>query len=58
MARSSYVYVVMENSILRAGFTVKHEMKTWLERNPGDYTVWRLVDGLNTDARPPVLMDL
>jgi hypothetical protein len=45
----------MENSLVRAGFTVKHEMKTWLDRNPGDYTIWRLSDG---GHRPPVLMEL
>lgn len=34
MARSSYIYIVMEGNSLRAAFTVKHECQTWLERNP------------------------
>lgn len=56
MARSSYVYVVMKNGVGLpiAGFTVKHELKTWLGRNPGDYTIWRLSDGLH--QREPVNM--
>lgn len=46
MARSSYIYVVIDNfEGIIAGFTVKHEMKTWVERNPGDYTFMRLPDG-------------
>ena len=57
MARSTYVYVVISNDdgLPKAGFTVKHEMNTWLERNQGDYTIWRLSDGL-FQSRPPVNM--
>jgi hypothetical protein len=55
MARSTYVYVVMDGTEPVAGFTVKHEMATWLERNPGDYTIWRLSDGL-MQSRPPAIM--
>lgn len=41
-----------------AGFTVKHEMKTWLERNLDERTaeefrIWRLSDG---GHRSPVEM--
>lgn len=35
----------MKNGTPVVGFTVKHEMMTWLERNPGDYAIWRLGDG-------------
>ena len=47
MARSTYVYVVTIVGVVPpvAGFTVKHEMMTWLERHPGDYRIWRLSDG-------------
>lgn len=54
MARSSYVYVVMDHDTPVAGFTVKHELKTWLERQDEDYTVFRLSDGLH--QRPAVEM--
>jgi hypothetical protein len=30
MARSRAIWVVMENDCLRAAFTVKHELVTWL----------------------------
>jgi hypothetical protein len=55
MARSSYVYVVMNGDIPVAGFTVKHELVTWLGRNPGDYVIYRLGD---KGSRPPVIMTL
>ena len=48
MARSTYVYVVQDidnHHELVAGFTVKHELQTWIERNPGEYYVTRLPDG-------------
>lgn len=59
MARSSYVYVVMDHDKPVAGFTVKHELKTWLDRNldertASEYKVWRLSDGLY--QREPVEM--
>jgi hypothetical protein len=59
MARSTYVYVVIsnDNGLPVAGFTVKHEMKTWLERNLGDYTIWRLADGLRHDRAPVNMTD-
>jgi hypothetical protein len=46
MARSTYIYLVTGPlRIPVAGFTVKHELQTWLERNPGEYELWRLSDG-------------
>lgn len=38
MARASYIYIVVEDDydgdIVQCAFTVKHECKTWLGRNP------------------------
>ena len=53
MARSNYVYVVLENAYegddVIAGFTVKHELISWLRRHPevtcGSWQVIRLRDG-------------
>lgn len=49
MARSSYVYVVQTVSGgVVAGFTVKHELVSWLRCNEelvAKATVWRLPDG-------------
>lgn len=48
MARSSYVYVVSDGLGPLAGFTVKHELVTWLRRNQRPtltLLVHRLVDG-------------
>lgn len=53
MARSTYVYVVLDHVGPVAGFTVKHEMVTWLERNPGEYLIYRLSDG---GHRPAIVM--
>jgi hypothetical protein len=51
MARSTYVYVILNHDIPVAGFTVKHEMMTWLERHQGRFVIYRLSDG---DHRPVV----
>jgi hypothetical protein len=54
MARSSYVYVVM-NGFREpvAGFTVKHELLTWLTDNRQDgYRVWRIRDGRFANTSP------
>ena len=49
MPRSSYVYVVMQDEQPLVGFTVKHELVSWLKR-PGRETSWysvmRLSDGV------------
>ena len=56
MARSTYIYLV--TGALRlpvAAFTVKHELKTWLARNPGEYEFWRIGDG--GYGREPTVFD-
>ncbi len=53
MARSTYVYIVMDDGVPVVGFTVKHEMVSWLGRNPGIYKIHRLSDG---GHRAPVEM--
>lgn len=45
MARSTYIYVLTEDELLLAAFTVKHEMMTWLDNHPGEYEAWRILDG-------------
>ncbi len=59
MARSQYIYVVAEqhNSGDRivAGFTVKHELTSWLKRHTDFcYTVTRVRDSA-LDPRPTVM---
>lgn len=63
MARSNYVYVAAEANYdgdnVVAAFTVKHECKTWLQRNAAEKAriVTRFPDGggYNSD-RPAVTM--
>lgn len=47
MARSEYIYLVSWSGVPFGAFTVKHELRTWLERQdkPGDYVLYRLRDG-------------
>lgn len=49
MARSSYIYILYEkfstNDEPVGAFTVLHEMKTYIERNPGNYYAARHKDG-------------
>ena len=50
MARSTYVYVVLDVYCQEpiAGFTVKHELQTWLRGNHARVSsVWRIRDGLH-----------
>jgi hypothetical protein len=54
MARSTYVYVVLRGGEPVAGFTVKHELLTWLEHHHGNHVVYRLGDG--GAGRPPQRM--
>ena len=55
MARSSYIYIVTdaEKNIL-AAFTVKHELQTWIARQPSveGYGFWRVHDGLWSQFPP------
>lgn len=54
MARSTYVYVVIDVLSPVAGFTVKRELVAWLRRYPHRHhlmTVWRLPDGGPGDGR-------
>lgn len=57
MARATYIYIVTEGNRPVAAFTVKHELKTWLERNPGDYVLWRGGDGLSDKKKTPAIME-
>jgi len=55
MARSTCVYVVMRTGAMPvAGFTVRHELITWLTRHPEvrepDFAVWRCGDGLSQNG--------
>lgn len=54
MARATYIWVVMDADILLpvGVFTVKHEMKTWLQRNmkQDETKVYRYRDGGNVYA--------
>ena len=46
MARSSYIYLAMWGSIPDRAFTVKRELKRYVEnRSCDDLTFWRLRDG-------------
>ena len=63
MARSQYIYVVEElrnwGARLVCGFTVKHELVSWLKSNPGsNYRVTRIRDGRLREDNPAVLLDL
>jgi len=48
MPRSTYVYIVVDDGIPIAAFTVKYELGIWLAaRQPvDDYRIWRINDGL------------
>jgi hypothetical protein len=54
MARSTYIYLVMDQGAPVSAFTVKHEMMTWLSRNVGTYTIYRISDGIGFNKKPPV----
>lgn len=66
MARSTYVYVVLLAGNPYAGFTVKHELvsflrgkKTWATGVFVDLEVWRMPDGGRAGAtRGPVVVDI
>jgi hypothetical protein len=54
MARSTVVYVVMLNRLVLAGFTVKHELVSWLGRQPDTHAfrIWRAQDGVSKSREP------
>ena len=57
MARSTYIYLLMENDEPVAAFTVKWEMERWINHHPGTYKRFRMGDGLYTDrTKEPVEM--
>jgi hypothetical protein len=47
MARSSYVYIVTNANLVVAGFTVKHELVSWLRTRSYTPTqhIFRMQDG-------------
>ena len=55
MARSSYIYLVRENNEPVAAFTVKHEMESWIGRNP-DADLVQIA--MTIEAREAALDDL
>lgn len=57
MARSQYIYTIIDPGEPPAGFTVKHELVRWLRHHPGPEgrQVWRLRDGIVKGD--PVLLD-
>jgi hypothetical protein len=61
MARSSYIYVVTNKGELRAAFTVKHELVSWLDRHDDDqlseFELWRCQDGVYKDKAPRRMPD-
>lgn len=48
MARSTYIYLVYDGNSLAGGFTVKHEMLTWIAQQKFNNKpqIWRIGDGL------------
>jgi len=61
MARGTYVYVVLDRETGEpiAGFTVRRELVTWLERrdgDPGELRIWRCGDGLSQGVPQPVTL--
>lgn len=57
MARSSYIYLVTDNSEPIAAFTVKWEMASWIRRHPGNYQRFRMADGLYPNKQPVAMED-
>lgn len=54
MARSTCVYVVLKRGRPKAGFTVKHELISWLQRHPDDsFKIWRLADNPHESSYYP-----
>ncbi|MFC4373286.1 hypothetical protein ACFO5K_04155 [Nocardia halotolerans] len=52
MARSTYIYVVTDGLGVISAFTVKHELVSWLRRNPApSHRVTRVNDGPHSGTR-------
>lgn len=58
MARSEYIYIVIDEMGDIFGFTVKHEMVTWILKRADHQPLiaWRINDGLH--KREAVELDL
>jgi hypothetical protein len=56
MARSQYIYMIVDQGLPPLGFTVKHEMTRWLRHHPdpGGRVIWRGRDGV-VKSEPVVL---
>lgn len=54
MARSKYIYYILKNGNVHAAFTVKHELKTYLDTSEyledEIFSVFRIDDGGETDS--------
>lgn len=60
MARSHATYVVLLDGLPLAGFTVRHELVTWLDRQGSvarELEVWRCGDGLSQEKPRPLSVD-
>lgn len=60
MARSKYVYTVLDPGLPPEGFTVKHELLWWLKDHPdpGGRVIWRGHDGRAKHQAPVVVNPL
>lgn len=59
MSRAATIWFVTlpETGRVRACFTVKHELATFLDRHPEDLGVWRIPDGHWSPEVEPVQLD-
>lgn len=54
MARSTYIYLIYQGSMLVSTHTVKHEAHTWLERSkwtPEETSLYRMRDGFDNEHK-------
>ena len=51
--RGKYIYLVYQANALLAGFTVKHEAHSWVERQKLDYQTLKLVRMLDGGRQLP-----
>lgn len=62
MSRSDYIYLVLGwDDEPTAAFTVKYELRNWLNRYEGDLVDlagYRMCDGAWPDQKAPVALDL